>query len=112
MERLTEAIERRGSRSCRWMRQDEGTYTCLTDKMILYQVECDLEAELGARGFVTEQARLSMGAGKEQKEVSKVGAMIESAELVREALRGMGRVMCNEQVLTQQVYSHTDSHLG
>ena len=62
----------------------------LTDKTI--------PRELGARGFVMQQARLSMEAGKEQKEATKVGAMIEPAELIREALRGMGRA----QVVTNK----------
>ena len=43
--------------------------------------------KLGARGFVMLQARISKEAGKEQKEATKMGAMIEPAELVREALR-------------------------
>ena len=45
-----------------------------------------------------QQARLSMEAGKEQNEATKVGAMIEPVELIREALRGMGRA----QVVTNK----------
>ena len=64
------------------------THTHLTDKTILYQVDSDLRVwGLGARGFVMQQARLSMEAGKEQMEATKVGAKIEPAEFVREALQ-------------------------
>ena len=93
MERLTEANERRESRSCGWMRQGERTHICLTDKTIQDQVESDLRVQgLGARGFVMQQARISKETGKEQKEATKVGAKIEPAELTREGLSGMGRM--------------------
>ena len=55
-----------------------------------------------------QQARISMDAGKEQKEATKVEAKIEPAEYVREALRGMGRVqVVTEQAPAQQAYSQT-----
>ena len=110
MERLTEVNARWGSRSCGWTCHGERTHTHLInrqDDTVPGRVIQTLTVRgLGARGFVMQQARLSMEAGNEKNEATKVGAKIEPADLVGEALRGMGRAqIVTNKPLTQQAHS-------